>query len=371
MPLDRPSRDTLVARIAADIAGAWPGSAPATPGFDLRAVTETEADLAHAAYGFAQALVDELLPTTASLAGLQRWGRILNLPLKPASRAVGAATGTATAGRVLAAGALLVADNGGVYELSAAAEADPTGDLVVSLRATDAGAAANLPPGAALTLVTPMTGVDDAFVVLAPGVVGADDEDVEAYRARILDLFRNPPQGGALHDYRRWALQVPGVARAWALPADVVGLGNVSVYVATAEDDPTPPAELLDQVTAWLAPRQRADAAVSVMAPAVEEVPVTAFVTGLPVDEQDAAAARAASGAAAVFAEAPAALSPLPALDFAVPNVEERFYKSRLSAAIGDAAGAAINVQIPGADVTPAAATLTVFRLGAFSVVFT
>lgn len=45
---------------------------------------------------------------------------------------------------------------------------------------------------------------------------GADIESDDALRDRVLDRKRRPPQGGAVSDYERFALEIPGVVKAWA-----------------------------------------------------------------------------------------------------------------------------------------------------------
>lgn len=371
MPLDRPSYAALIERIGADFVASWTGMSQDVQALELRHVIENLATLNHAAYGHAQSIVDEILPTRASLDGLQVWGRIFGQPLKPAVAAVGSAVGSATALRELAAtNILFTSEAGGVYELTADAKADEAGVLTVSVRATETGTGLNLPPNATLILVSPEIGIEDAFTVSFPGLVGADEEDVEAYRVRILDIFRRPPQGGALHDYRRWALQVPGVARAWALPADIVGLGNVTVYVATAEDEVVPPDELLEQVRERIAVRQRADASVSVAAPTVVSQDVLVFLYDVPVGEQASVREAVDAAVRAVFAGAPAALDPLPSLQFGVVDVEARFYKPQIAAAVGDAVGYPLMVVTPGTDVTPTPDTLTVYVPGDIGMTF-
>jgi uncharacterized phage protein gp47/JayE len=55
------------------------------------------------------------------------------------------------------------------------------------------------------------------WLVSASGLGGgADIEDVEAFRARIIHRKQNPPGGGKLTDYENIALDVPGVVKAWA-----------------------------------------------------------------------------------------------------------------------------------------------------------
>lgn len=59
---------------------------------------------------------------------------------------------------------------------------------------------------------------------------GTDREDVEDYRARILDKKRRPPQGGALSDYEQWAMEIPGVSAAWAART-VNSPGTVTIWI--------------------------------------------------------------------------------------------------------------------------------------------
>ena len=69
---------------------------------------------------------------------------------------------------------------------------------------------------------------------------GSDAETDESLRARVLRRIQKPPQGGAGYDYVAWALEVPGVTRAWVYPAEM-GLGTVTVRFVRD----------LEQVPAW------------------------------------------------------------------------------------------------------------------------
>ena len=83
--------------------------------------------------------------------------------------------------------------------------------------ASVAGVNGNLAAGATLTVSSPPAG-GSASAVSAGLTGGADVESMDALRARVQDVRRNPPAGGALHDYRRWALDVPGVAAGYVHP---------------------------------------------------------------------------------------------------------------------------------------------------------
>lgn len=154
-----------------------------------------------------------------------------NVIRKSATRASGTITGTADAGDSFAAGVRFLSGAIG-YVSTATATADGSGAISFSVRAEVAGTASNLSAGDSLTLADPGSyltlGTD--FTVATGGVAGGTDrEGVEDYRARILDKKRRPPQGGALSDYEQWAMEIPGVAAAWAART-VNSPGTVTIW---------------------------------------------------------------------------------------------------------------------------------------------
>ncbi|WP_181946512.1 baseplate J/gp47 family protein, partial [Klebsiella pneumoniae] len=72
-------------------------------------------------------------------------------------------------------------------------------------------------------------GVNSDGVVADAGISGgADVESVAELLTRLLYRKRNPPTGGALHDYVIWATELPGISRAWAFDC-WHGLGTVGL----------------------------------------------------------------------------------------------------------------------------------------------
>lgn len=89
------------------------------------------------------------------------------------------------------------------------------GNVVVEVEAEEPGAAGNLVAGEILTLVSTVPGIQPSGV--SGGLIGgADLESVAKVLERLLFRKRNPPMGGAVHDYVGWCREVPGVNRAWA-----------------------------------------------------------------------------------------------------------------------------------------------------------
>lgn len=85
----------------------------------------------------------------------------------------------------------------------------------VRVRAADQGKPGNTEGGVILTLDTPIVGVGD-FTVTTDGLRGgAEVENDQSFRQRIIDKRRNPPHGGSPAEYKGWAREVPGVTRVY------------------------------------------------------------------------------------------------------------------------------------------------------------
>ncbi len=102
-----------------------------------------------------------------------------------------------------------------------------------------AGAIGNLEPGDTMNFANPLPNVVRETVVIAQVITGADAEDTEIYRRRVVERFQKRPQGGAYVDYRIWAEEVEGIVRAY--PYTSVFPGQVDVYSeATPESSGNP-----------------------------------------------------------------------------------------------------------------------------------
>jgi uncharacterized phage protein gp47/JayE len=79
-------------------------------------------------------------------------------------------------------------------------------------------------------------GINSGGVTVSPLTGGADQETQDELRTRMLFEYARPPQGGSASDYIEWAMEVPGVTRAWIQSSG----GQVQVYpmfdIANAAD---------------------------------------------------------------------------------------------------------------------------------------
>lgn len=91
----------------------------------------------------------------------------------------------------------------------------------------------NADDGTSLILVTPVNGLPSSGV--ADTLTGGfDTEELETWRARVIERYYWTPQGGADGDYVVWAKEVPGITRAWTY-RHWMGTGTVGVMIASSD----------------------------------------------------------------------------------------------------------------------------------------
>ncbi|WP_300728575.1 baseplate J/gp47 family protein [Pseudomonas sp.] len=237
--------------------------------------------------------------------------------------------------------------SGIVLTTTAAATFDASGTAVAPVTTSETGAALNGLEGAA-TLSSPPLGVDTACTLAA--LKGAtDDEKQESLLARYLDVLRNPPSGGNLHDYRRWALSVDGVSTVLVIPKRRGG--NAIDVVITSAGGPSS-ADIIAACQAYIDSVAPAGADVWVFTPAVLSVDLAlrlALSTGYTLDDLQEPVESAGAGV----------------IDPLVPL--ETLYRIRLTAAISSLAGVVdFDLVTPATNVSASAdpAVVNWIRLG-------
>ncbi|WP_433767289.1 baseplate J/gp47 family protein [Pseudomonas putida] len=268
MPFETPSLPVLIKRTQSDLAS------DSLRQSDAQVLARTLSGAAYGLYGYLDWIAEQILPDTADESTLERIAALrLNQPRKPAQAAIGSVSFNATAGAVLDVDTLLQASDGRTYKVTAA-RTSVNGVNSTTIAALEAGSLGNADAGLALTLVQPIAGiVGNSFVVLAPGLSGGvARESLESLRSRVIRSYRVIPHGGSASDYETWALEVPGVTRAWCR-GGFLGPGTVGVYIMRDDDpQPVPNAEQLAEVQAYIDPLRPVTAEVHVQAPV--QVPV-------------------------------------------------------------------------------------------------
>lgn len=236
------------------VAAYLPGADATVPNSVLRVLSDSNAGLAALTLQYLDWLARQLMVDTAEREWLDRFGQIWLGGRKAATFAEGVVLLSGTAGTIVPAGSRLSQSAGGI-EYETLALATLTGsDTSVAVRALTPGILGNQDTGASLTVSTAIPGLDAAASseVIEGGV---DVEGDEALRGRILDRIRKPPMGGDADDYVAWALEVPGVTRAWTSPMEM-GPGSVTVRFMMdelrASDDGFPNSGDIDTVAAHI-----------------------------------------------------------------------------------------------------------------------
>lgn len=234
MPYSRPSLTALQGLVAGDIAGEVGGADALLRFSNLGVTARAQAGLANLHYGYLDWISKQAVPFTCTDEFLEGWAAIKKVFRSPATSATGTVTFNGAEGSVIPEGAGIVRSDGvaftttadgivgndGQVTVPAVADADPAGL---------AGAFGNTAPGVTMTLSQAISGVQSGGVVATAMAGGADIEINDSLRSRMLTAYQQPPQGGGANDYENWALDAPGVTRAWCAP-NGFGVGTVVVY---------------------------------------------------------------------------------------------------------------------------------------------
>ncbi|MCU4119289.1 baseplate J/gp47 family protein [Variovorax sp. N23] len=232
MPYARPTLSELQSQVANDISSSLPGSDALLRFSNLGITGKAQANLTHLHYGYLDWIAKQAVPYTAEGEFLEAWAALKDVFRKSASVASGVVSFPATSGTVPSGTSIIRGDgqafvstadataSAGTVLVPASAVADPTGQT---------GAVGNTDVGTAMTLGQAIAGVQSNGTVTTAFTGGADIEDDDSLRSRMLTAYRSPAQGGAVGDYIQWALEVPGVTRAWCNP-NGAGAGTVVVY---------------------------------------------------------------------------------------------------------------------------------------------
>lgn len=240
------NRDYITARLH---------SAAMIPNSVLRVLSDANAGLAFLTLLYIDWLSRQLLPDTAETEWLDRHAAIWlpNGGRKPATFASGTGTATGIGSITLPQATQLSSQTGILYETTEQIIIDGSSPTPVGIRAVDPGSGGNLDEGSSLAFTTAIPGVDgNVIIVTMDG--GVDIETDDELRVRVLQRIQQPPMGGAQYDYVAWALQVPGVTRAWAAPEQ--GTGTITVRFLMddlrADDDGWPTPDDVATVAAYI-----------------------------------------------------------------------------------------------------------------------
>lgn len=214
--LIRPSIDDLMRQAEAEINARLPGADSRLRWNNLSVIAAVLAGGLHEVYGYLDGIAEAVLPDRATGDVLERHAAWRGLLRKPATPAAGSVRVTGAPGAVVPAGARLLRGDRAEYAVEASALIGADGTGSVAVEALTLGAVGNAAPGTEVRFTSGVAGVAAAASVGPLGLGGgAELETDESLRARLRARVQLAPHGGAAHDYIAWALEVPGVTRAW------------------------------------------------------------------------------------------------------------------------------------------------------------
>ena len=221
----------------------------------------------------------QCFPQTAAGEYLDYHAALRSIERKASSRAVGTlrfSVGTAAPGD-LTVPVGTVCMTAGLVRFETVQDAVlSAGELYVDVpaQAVETGAAGNAAPGTILTMAVAPTGIA-ACTNPAAFTGGADDEDDESLRARVLETYRRLANGANTAFYYQKAMSFEEVAAATVVPR-ARGVGTVDVYIATQAG--VPGQTLLGQVQDSLDEMREIAVDVQVLAPTVQQMDVSVEV---------------------------------------------------------------------------------------------
>ncbi|MCQ8240512.1 baseplate J/gp47 family protein [Rhizosaccharibacter radicis] len=237
MPFARPTLTQLRQQAQQDVQDAGITGIDAFLRFGVLSVLcWVQAQLAYLHYGYLDWIAKQAVPWTATDEFLAGWGQLKGVSRKPATAAATTAVSFAITGPgspVIPSGTQIARSDGVLFVTTADSSAS-NGNAVAPAVASATGAAGNTAAGASLALQSPVAGVQASGIFAAAATGGADVEDEDGYRARIIGAYQASGSTGREAEYIDWALVVPGITRAW-VNRNGFGGGTVVIYVMLDE----------------------------------------------------------------------------------------------------------------------------------------
>lgn len=274
MSLSTPTTKEINDNIIAQLESSLDQSIPLLPKSFLRVLAKVIAGVFILLYKYAGFIFLQMFVRTASaretevngvfFTPLTEWGRLIGVgdpvPATPAELIVDITVDIQVGN--LPSGTQLINTGNGVTYITIGSVALNAATVQATVRAVadqvggnGAGIIGNLNPGDIVSFANPLANVARDAIVDSQSVTGADAEDTEVYRQRIIDRFQKRPQGGAYADYEQWGEETAGIINVYPYTSDCPG--QVDVYCeatpessGSADGIPTPAQlqEVLDSI---------------------------------------------------------------------------------------------------------------------------
>lgn len=211
----------------------------------IKAIASAIAGVSYGQYGYQDMLFRELHPETCSETWLYLHANRHNTPRLLPTFAKGTVQFEQTGGVVvIPKGRLITSMMGHEYETTK----EQYSDQPVEVIALSSGIDSNLPAGSVLKLNEGLNGINPSNVLSLGIEGGADIEELEHWRERVIAAFEKNTLVGRAPDYQMWATSAHAdVDYAW-VQDNSPERGMVEVYIGARENDPTLSQEVVNLV---------------------------------------------------------------------------------------------------------------------------
>ena len=274
MPFNTPDYQSIRDAILRDIANQIPSANVATDGDYAIRANGTGAAV-EGLYQHQQWIVRQIFPDTADSDVLEQHASLQAITRKAATVATGTITFSGTVGSAVPIGTEAKTSGGVAFLTTVSDVIGAGGTVTMAAQASATGAAGNQAAATALTLTAAPAGVlSSATIASMSG--GTDVETAASLLARLLFQLRNPPCGGAAHDYYSWAMSVAGVTAAYVY-SNRRGYGTTDVIILTTGGIPGAP--LIASVQAYIDTQRPVQADFIAFGPTAVPVNIAATLT--------------------------------------------------------------------------------------------
>jgi uncharacterized phage protein gp47/JayE len=250
---DRPTLPELIDQSEGDILAQLPDMEEIPPESVEKGLAAATAGLSHEEHNHLDWIRRQMFADTADKENLEHHASLKGVFRKDAGVAVGPIGATGVEGSPIAAGTEYIRSDGAVYVTTQEAVITD-GAALLTVQASTPGKSGNTVAELTLNLVSPVPGIDTAALVAAPGILGgADTELDEDLLSRYLQAIREEPDGGAPHDYERWAREAdPAVTRAFVHSCYPHPAATTVIIVDDNSSPIVPSAETIARVLAYI-----------------------------------------------------------------------------------------------------------------------
>ncbi|MGJ7611294.1 MULTISPECIES: baseplate J/gp47 family protein [unclassified Variovorax] len=220
----------------------WPDAAIG-PDSDHFVRATAVAAVAEGIYAHQSWVYRQAFPDLADVELMEKMANQRTILRKAAAAAGGVVRFFGTAGTPVTVGQQVFTAQSVYVQVTTAGVIGGGGSVDLAASAVVAGAAGNQSPNTSATVNAPPAGITGTATILTM-TGGADVESDDSLLARLLLWLSEEAQGGNAIDFKRWALAVPGVSRAYVfdcrrgagtvdvVPMPVVGLATAPLLAA-------------------------------------------------------------------------------------------------------------------------------------------